>query len=425
MGRGILIALLAGLACACTEESSLAFLPDVSAVRANLAFTCAHEADRLPPLGPDADQLFRYARWLQKQDGPKDFNDIARYYRIAAAHGHYKANGNLQQLVSTGLAYSPNSRKETIDLAVQLVNNGIPAGYYDIGHYLELGYGLKQNSETALRYFRKAADLGSPDAQYYLAEKLEPIDVAPEVALQMYRCAADQGHGKAATSLAIGRMDDESYAEALKAFQQGVMAGNSQAASFLENGFAVTPQNRVLYDLNIPNDPERSRRYKLIGKFLDENEGLNPKVPDIDKIVPLPPAELPAWDGTFQWQKEQDAAKPPQIPDDKLVERLAREKNLDPSTGLPLQPAKSAKAERVPLGTFVRPGEICPQDGYWCVTPFDDWNPDARRRFRKGETMPSLVLNDPRIIPGLDALLGMRRHRTDRPWTLMAYLDEA
>ena len=34
---------------------------------------------------PDADKLFVYARYLQKQSGPKDFADIMRYYRIAAA----------------------------------------------------------------------------------------------------------------------------------------------------------------------------------------------------------------------------------------------------------------------------------------------------------------------------------------------------
>jgi uncharacterized protein len=424
MKRGILIALVAGLACACTKENPLASLPDLSAVRANLAFTCVREADHLPSLDPDADQLFKYARWLQKQDGPKDFSDIARYYRIAAAHDHYKANSNLQQLVSTGLADSPNSRKETVDLALQLVKQGVPGGYYDIAHYLELGYGLKQDSETALRYFRKAADLGSADAQYYVAGKLAPIDAAPEIALQMWRCAADQGHGKAATSLAIDRSADKFYSEAVKAFQQGVMAGNSQAASFLENGFEVTPQNRVLYYLDVPNDPERSHRYKLIGKFLDDNEGLNPKVPDVDKIVPLPPAKLPVWDGTFQWQKEQDAAVPPQKPSEQLVERLAREKNLDPATGLPLPPAKSAKDERLPLGTVARTGQVCPQDGLWTVQQFAGVSYDATRRFRKGETMPQLALNDPRPIPGLDWLLGMRKYRSDREWTLKAYTDQ-
>jgi hypothetical protein len=57
---------------------------------------------------------------------------------------------------------------------------------------------------------------------------------------------------------------------------------------------------------------------------------------DIDQIVPLPPATLPPWDGTFQWQKAQDEAVPPQQPSDELSERLSKNKNLDPATGLPL-----------------------------------------------------------------------------------------
>ena len=78
--------------------------------------------------------------------------------------------------MSQGLADSPDAPKETVDLAVQLVNQGIPGGYYDIAHYLELGYGLKQDAEMSLRYMRKAADLGNPDAQYYVGQKLAPID---------------------------------------------------------------------------------------------------------------------------------------------------------------------------------------------------------------------------------------------------------
>ena len=426
MRRGMLIALVASLACACTKENPLASLPDLSAVRANLAFICVHEDDHLPPLDPDADQLFRYGRWLQKQDGPKDFGDIARYYRIAAAHDHYKANTNLQALVSTGLADSPDAPKETIDLAAQLVKQGVPAGYYDIAHYLELGYGLKQDSVTALRYFRKAADLGSADAQYYVAQQLFPVDKAPDIAEQMWRCAADQGHGKAALELGIDRAIHKSYVEALEANQRGVMAGNSLAAWALENGFAVTPENRVLYYLAVPNDPERSRRYKAIGKFLDGNEGLNPKVPDVDQIVPLPPAKLPPWDGTFRWEKEQAAAVAPQKPSDALVEKLAREKSLDPATGLRVRTAHEKELEsRVPLGTLVRPGEVCPQDGVWCVRGFASVSYDATRRFRKGETMPALALKDPRLIPGLDWLLGMRVYRTNEEWSLKAYVDEA
>ncbi len=241
MNKGILIVLLAGLAGACThkEKNPLDSLPDMSAVRANLAFTCVHEADHLPPLDPEADQLFQYGRYLQKKDGPKNFNEVARYYRIAAAHGHYKANNNLQGLVSQGIAESPDAPKETIDLAAQLVKQGIPGGYYDIGHYLELGYGLKQDAEMALRYIRKAADLGNADAQYYVGKLLAPIDRAPTIARQMRQCATGQGHGEAAVELGIDLQTDKLYPDAAKAFQQGRKQEIARQHRFLRMGSAT------------------------------------------------------------------------------------------------------------------------------------------------------------------------------------------
>ncbi|WP_457912022.1 tetratricopeptide repeat protein, partial [Cupriavidus pauculus] len=229
---------LALLICACSnKEGALPSPPDPGAVRTNLAFTCARETDHLPPLDPQTDSLFLYARHLQKQPGPKDFNEMARYYRIAAAHGHYKANHNLQLLVSQGFADSPAPSRETIDLAAQLISLGVPGGYFDMGHYLELGYGVKQDSELALRYFRKAADLGNPEAQSYIAKLLAPFDKAPEIALKMRQCATDQGYGDAANTLGINRQDKKNFVEAILAFQQGVKAGNSLSALALEEGF--------------------------------------------------------------------------------------------------------------------------------------------------------------------------------------------
>ncbi|MGF6764454.1 hypothetical protein P3T24_004788 [Paraburkholderia sp. GAS33] len=393
-----------------------------SAVRAKLVFTCVHEADHLPPLDPRADTLFKYALFLEKKPGPKDFNAAARYYRIAAAYGHYKANHNLQLLVSTGQASSPHAATETIDLAEQLIAAGIPGGYYDMGHYLELGYGVKQDERKARIYFRKAADLGSPEAQAYVGKLLEPKDRAPEVARQMRYCAVDQGNRDAANELGIDLMTDQLYPEALNVFQKGAAAGDATSASFLQYGFDAKPSDK-LYFIGENQDPERSRRYGLIWKFLSDHDGLNPKVPDIDQIVPLPPAKLPEWDGTFQWQKEQDAAQPPQKPAEALVAKLAREKNLDPATGLPLPPTK--KDNRLPLGATARTNEFCPQDGVWRAKQWAGFSPDATQRIGKGEIMPRLTITQPRAIPGLDALLGMRQHHTDVTWSLVAYSDEA
>lgn len=264
---------------------------------------------------------------------------MARYYRIAAAHGHYKANHNVQQLVSQGMANSPDASHEAVEWATELVDRGIPTGYYDIGYYLNSGYGLKQDREMALKYIRKAADLGNADAQYYIAGLLAPYDRAPEIARQMRQCATDQGHGKAALELAVDLQESQLYRDAVSAYQKGVASGESISAMNLERSFLAPPATDEGFYLGLPKDPERSRRYKLIGNFLDRNELANPSVPDIDRIVPLPPAKLPAWDGTFEWEKKQ--AEIPPKPSNELIDRMAREKHLDPATGLPLSPTTS------------------------------------------------------------------------------------
>ncbi|MEK6422146.1 MAG: DUF6396 domain-containing protein [Burkholderia gladioli] len=361
--------ILAVLICACTNKDNAATSsPEVNASRVDLAFTCTHEADHLPPLDANAQTLFNYARQLQTAEGPKDFNAIVRYDRIAAANGDYKANRDAQRLISGRLASSPDAPKESVDLATQLIDQGVPGGYFDIGHYLETGYGLKQDPVLALRYFRKAADLGSPEAQAYVAEQLAPHDKAPDIARQMRECAMNQGDGNAATALGTSRKDMAHYPEAVAAFQKGVRAGNTQAALSLENGFKGVPQSDRGSYLGLPADPERVQRYKLIGKFIDSHAGQNPRVPDLDRIAPLPPAKLPEWDGTFQWERERAAAaaaaapkassdaqaaaaepeatsdaqaatavpSAPAAPPAALVEQLATAKHLDPATGLPL-----------------------------------------------------------------------------------------
>jgi uncharacterized protein len=346
MRKMVLAVALTVLVCACSRKDNvLSTLPDMSAVRANLAFTCVHEADHLPPLDPKADSLFQYARYLQKKDGPKNFDEIAGLYRIAAAHGHYKANQNAQLLVSQGMATSPDALKEVVDLAADLVKQGVPGGYYDIGHYLEQGYGLKPDSEMALRYFRKAADLGSPEAQEYIADLLMPPDKSPAIARQMRQCSTDQGYGPAAMQLGADLMTDRQFPGAVKAYQAGVQAGNPESALALESGFKGPPPTDEINYLGLPADSERAQRYRAIWKFINANDGRNPKVPDVDRIVPLPPATLPPWDGTFEWQKTQDATPVPAKPSDELIEALAKEKGLDPHTGLRLAGGNNRQSE--------------------------------------------------------------------------------
>ncbi|WP_442968447.1 tetratricopeptide repeat protein, partial [Pseudomonas sp. Z18(2022)] len=190
----------------------------ITEAKEKLAFTCVHETN--PEPSAETDVLFKYARWLQKnnllkQDKTVDV-EIERLYRIAAENGHYKANINLQNGAMRGQFEFRGD--EYLRLSQQLIDAGVATGYYFIGILLQHGAaGLKQDEELSLRYYRKAADQGSAQAQYYIGEKLEPIDIAPKIALQMYRCAAEQGHGKAARSLGVDLSTDGHYQEALEA----------------------------------------------------------------------------------------------------------------------------------------------------------------------------------------------------------------
>ena len=91
------------------------------------------------------------------------------------------------------------------------------------------------------------------------------------------------------------------------------------------------------YDyLDVEQDLERSRRYALIFDFLVELDRLDAQVFDLDEIVPLPPATLPAWDGKTNFQRWLEGPSPAK-PSEALLQKLEQAKGLDPQTGFALQ----------------------------------------------------------------------------------------
>ncbi|WP_440063385.1 SEL1-like repeat protein [Pseudomonas syringae] len=337
----LLLSILLLAACssgnALTSRTKDAPLNQLSEVDAKLAFTCVHE--KIPAPSAETDVLFQYARWLQKnnqiqQDETVDV-EIGRLYRIAAENNHYKANVNLQNGAMRGQFKLTGG--ERLRLSQQLIDAHVATGYYMIAIYLQKGAaGLQQDEDMSLRYFRKAADEGSAQAQAYVAEKLAPTDIAPDIARQMRRCAAEQGNGKAAGALGVHLKTAKQYQAALEAFQLGVAAGDESSASFLENGFRGPKSDDRLYYIGQTEDLERAQRYKQIGKVLGNLSYANPSVPEINEIVPLPPAKLPAWDGKLKWVEEREANIPPPKPSEALIEQLAKAMVLDPKTGKPL-----------------------------------------------------------------------------------------
>jgi hypothetical protein len=329
---------------ACDSRSTFTYMkkdPQVKSlneIKADLAFSCVHE--QFPAPSAEADVLFQYARWLQKNNQLKEDKsvdvEIERLYRIAAENGHYKANINLQNGAMRG--HFQLRGDEHLRLSERLISEGVATGYYFVGIFLQQGSaGLKQDPEMALRYFRKAADEGSAQAQEYVGEKLAPSNMAPDVARQMRRCAAVQGQGKAASMLAIYLKDEGKYSDAIQILQMGVAAGYSNAAGRLEEAFRNPPPSNELYYLGQQEDLERADRYEKIWRILANYSYANPKVPEINEILPLPPVQLPAWDGKLQWLEERLANIPPEKPSTALINQLAKAMVLDPATGRPMQ----------------------------------------------------------------------------------------
>ncbi|NYU08284.1 hypothetical protein A8O28_04655 [Enterobacteriaceae bacterium CCUG 67584] len=391
MKRLLLLSCLLLVACDQNNTHKDARMNPLTDINTRLAFTCKHQI--IPEADADADVLFNYARWLQKNnliDRDKTVDaEIARLYRIAAENGHYKASINLQNGALRG-RFSLSSH-ERLRLSQRLIDAKIAAGYYFIAIYLEHGAaGLAQDPEMALRYYRKAADEGNPQAQAYVGGKLAPADMAPDIARQMFNCAAEQGNGEAARALGVDLKISKQYQEALEVFQLGVAAGDETSAAWLSDTFLGPDPGDSLDYMGQQKDTERARRYKVIWRILAKYSWAHPTIPEINDIVPLPPAPLPEWDGRLKWLEAWKANVPPPKPSAALIAALAKAKQLNPETGRPLPESPDFEKDSV-AQLMCRSGEPCPKSGYWqpAWIPHDGSADNTIRYFREGTVMPT------------------------------------
>jgi TPR repeat protein len=358
----ILLVLLASIWLTASPIAAQYPLSDSAALTAGLQFTCIHEA--IPPRNPDADALYQHARWFAKKDhylgGPESYRETVRQLRIAVAYGHDLASLELRYLLANQKAVETNPPAEQIALVKELIRRNIASGYYTMGMILKNGnQGLPNDDASALWHFRKAAMLGNSDGLYTYANLLLSLQVAHDTARQMLQCAAEQGHAQAAYRLgSLLRDHYKLYPEALAALHLALKLGDANAAYSLEGAFSnpITPEkylelikNRPCfrcpsfkptppsenYYLGLSRDRARVKRYKKIQSFLlDYFSTAEVTFPDLDNIVPLPPAQLPKWNGRFQWTSTANIEPP--LPDERRIVDMAKARNLDPATGKPM-----------------------------------------------------------------------------------------
>ena len=280
------------------------------------SFTCEIEATKVPPIDAQADEWFREARALEDPDTweeDRDYKKIVQLTRAAAERRHWKAMLNLASLYLEKRD-PPQGPADALALVEEAMRLGIPAAYDRMGTYYMEGVGVPADATKAFAFWQKAAEMGSPHAMAYLGDKLSATWDSPNdgfwanipVATKMLECALGQGYGPAAYSLfdmqawprsadgsPTGPRTASTKALALQTVQQGIRLGCADCARFLSIEFE---HPNDLADMLVPHlDKARAERYGVLNHALRWNSDL--RFPNLDKILPLPPAALPQWNG--------------------------------------------------------------------------------------------------------------------------------
>jgi hypothetical protein len=248
---------------------------------------------------------------LTRQEALSILHDV----QAAADRGDWGARALMAYFYRSGLGPLDTNHvlDPDADKYVEIIRTAVAAGqawgYYDLGVAYEHGYGgAAQDEQIAWAYYLKAAELGSPEAQMTLAEayfkaKRRDADAA------MVKCAYMQGYGPAAYKLGMRAEIFKNFSAALEYYQAGTRFGSEPSAAALMFMFDIKDwsardqaEQVALRELGILPDPKRKSRYKLIDQALNFNPDL--KFARLDEVLPLPPAELPAWKGI------QDAIEP-------------------------------------------------------------------------------------------------------------------
>ncbi len=156
--------------------------------------------------------------------------------------------------------------------------------------------------------------MGNPQAMTFLGEKMDAgADGLKRgywgnipIAIKMFECALAQGYGPAAQELEymyevprapdgreLGRRTRETLDRVMRVVHEGVKGGCQYCADNLGSEF---DRPRDLETMFVPFiDKARGQRYHMLGNALRFNP--ERRFPNLDRILPLPPAPLPPWDG--------------------------------------------------------------------------------------------------------------------------------
>jgi TPR repeat protein len=133
----------------------------------------------------------------------QDYQEAARWWRLAAENGKVESQYNLGVLYAKGLGVQKDYQ-EAARWYRKAAEQSQAQAQYSLANLYALGLGVEADHSEAAQWYRKAADQGLPQAQYNLGVLLENgqgIAAAPSEAIQWYRLAAGWGLAQAQQKL--------------------------------------------------------------------------------------------------------------------------------------------------------------------------------------------------------------------------------
>ena len=266
-------------------------------------FPCNYEKYSETPLNEEAETWFREGLAATSFDlwpDDRDYAKAAKLWSKSAEQKHWKAMLNLASLYIQGKGVVKDTER-AVSLVEEVMKMGIPRAFDFMGTLHINGTGVMQDATRAYAFWSLAAEMGSADAQAYLGERLNASRDNPAreiwgnktLAYKLMECAHAQENGRAASILGLSLGLDGDQQRALNILHDGVKFGSEKSAIFLAVSFRAgdeTAQHQV--------DRDRGDRYAAIAHLLRLNPDL--RLPNLDKVLPLPPAILPYWDGDKQ-----------------------------------------------------------------------------------------------------------------------------
>lgn len=366
-------------------------------------FDCEIEASKFPSIDAQADAWFREALALDSADifpDRRDYKRIVQLTRQAAERLHWKAMLNLASLYVEGRDPA-HGEEDAVKLVEDAMRLGVPAAYDRMGTYYSNGTGVKGDATRGYAFWQRAAEMGSPAAMAYLGEKLDATWDDPQgtfwgnhpIGLKMLECAYAQGNGDAAFQLALSykhpvkrEATREDRKRALLVMHEGVKFGSEDCANSLQMEFGHPFDLEKMLAPYI--DKARAERYRLLGDAL----GFDPsdRFPNLDKILPLPPAELPPWNGDRDTllNAARGVSPPPASPKPGAASQRSGRFHLDAAFAL-RDTGQETRALSAPV------------EGYWQPTGLNVQEEDRVQLaavppglYRRGEEFPVITSQD-------------------------------